>query len=96
MSKDKHYSDTLQRILQGAKFRRKYSQFTSSYIYQIEDSELGYELYKYTKDCSARGFQGYVEKYQTASSTLTVSSTILGKGVSVSINVETDIELISE
>ena len=97
MSKDKNYSDTLQRILQGAKFKRP----GTSEVYMASKDELGISLKEEERDVwgnliGEKYTSWWVEEYKTRGNTLVLSTYFMGQSTLVSIDCSVDIQIISE
>jgi hypothetical protein len=92
--KDQANSPTLDKMLQGAKFRTK-QEYAKTYFYQITRQEYGMEVIKYfTSTGREYGFEGFVDEDLTKGNTLVVVQPILTKTGRVEINTDTEIEII--
>ena len=104
MSKDKQYSDTLQRILQGAKFRftkgtKAGNGITSFYLEEFDSPCKLIDLWERNTirgNYRDRRTDFMVDIALTSDNTLVLESGIGGKRAELVYDVETDLELISE
>jgi hypothetical protein len=96
MSKDKQYSDTLQRILQGGKFKATTGINGVIHTYQLEETAFSLWLCKYKPQGEREMTYWSVDKIKTNGTTLVLETSILGKRAEVRIDVSTDVQIISE